>query len=272
MKYLLFGNGFIGNKFSNYLPDSVIAEDRIVFLEDVTRQIGKYNPDVVINCIGKTGVPNVDWCETHKEETFFSNVTVPAYMAEVCEELGQYMVHMGSGCIYEGDKRYAESSIPNFRRSFYSRTKLYSEQILCHYNNILQIRIRMPVDDVPSPKNLITKLTSYQKVISIANSVTCIPDLMQAASALIKKRRTGVYNVVNPGAITHKQILEMYKDIVDPEFIIPEIISADELNNITVAGRSNCTLGTVKLENEGISMAPADYAVAECLKRYRKFL
>jgi 3,5-epimerase/4-reductase len=272
MKYLIFGNGFIGNKLLNYLPDSVIVQERVSSINDIHQQIEKYDPEVVINCIGKTGVPNVDWCEIHKEETFFSNVTVPTYMAEVCEELEKYMVHMGSGCIYEGNKQYLETYPVNFTGSFYSRTKIYSQEILQYYDNILQMRIRMPIDNVPSPKNLITKLIGYKKVINISNSVTCIPDLLQAARVLIELRRTGIYNVVNKGAITHKEILEMYCDIVNPKFMMPEIISVDELDKITIARRSNCTLSTVKLEREGIYMKPAKYAIAECMKHYKTVL
>jgi len=272
IKYLIFGNGFIGNKFNNYLPDSVIAKERMSCINDVDLQIQKYDPEIVINCIGKTGVPNVDWCEIHKEETFFSNVTIPAFMAEACEELEKYMVHMGSGCIYEGNKKYPETHAANFTGSFYSKTKIYSQEILQYYDNILQMRIRMPIDDRPSPKNLITKLTGYKKVINTSNSVTCIPDLLQASRALIESKRTGIYNIVNKGVITHKEILEMYRDIVDPKFMMPEIISVDELGNITLAGRSNCTLSTVKLEQEGIYMKPVKYAIAECMKNYGKVL
>ncbi len=154
MKHLIFGNGFIGhsmiyeqtgfkidgnllrlsrigaipiiqqtdrrynqagNNFNDYLKDTIISKVRIKDINDICVEIEKYKPQVVINCIGKTGIPNVDWCESHKEETFFSNVTVPTYMAEVCENAGLYMVHMGSGCIYEGDRRYTEGSTPNFK-------------------------------------------------------------------------------------------------------------------------------------------------------------
>ncbi len=269
VKYLIFGNGFIGNHFRNYIIDSIIATGRINTIGDIYNQINEYKPEIVMNCIGKTGIPNVDWCEAHKDETFYSNVTVPALMAEVCDELGTYMVHMGSGCIYEGDRHYVEISAPNFKGSFYSRTKIYSQQILQHYDNILQMRIRMPIDITPSPRNLITKLAGYKKVINVSNSVTCIPDLLEAAYRLMERKKTGIYNVVNEGAITHREILEMYRSIVDPAFVMPEFISVHELD--TIARRSNCTLGIVKLENEGIKMRSVKDAIAECMKVYRNY-
>jgi len=269
MKHLIFGNGFIGNNFNNYLKDTIISKVRIKDINDICVEIEKYRPQVVINCIGKTGIPNVDWCESHKEETFFSNVTVPTYMAEVCENAGLYMVHMGSGCIYEGDRRYTEGSTPNFKGSFYSRTKIYSEQILQHYDNILQIRIRMPVDSRPSPRNLITKLVGYSKVINTPNSVTCIPDLLDAASGLMSMRKTGIYNVAQAESITHKELLEMYHDIVDINFKMPIFIPIEELDTITVAKRSNCTLSTTKLERAGIKMRRVKEAISACMEEYK---
>jgi len=271
-EYLIFGNGFIGNNFNDYLKDTIISKVRIKDVNDICVEIEKHNPQVVINCIGKTGIPNVDWCESHKEETFFSNVTVSTYIAEVCENIGLYMVHMGSGCIYEGDASYTEDSNPNFKGSFYSKTKIYSEQILKQYNNVLQIRIRMPVDNKPSPRNLITKLVGYSKVINTPNSVTCIPDMLGAASRLMRMRKTGIYNAVQAGFITHKELLEIYHDIVDINFKMPIFIPIEELDTITVAKRSNCTLSTTKLERAGTKMRSVKEAIAACMEEYKKWI
>jgi len=264
---LIFGNGFIGNHFLS-LPNTYIVNKRINVIKDIYSEIEKFDPEIIINCIGKTGKPNVDWCEYHKDDTFFSNVTIPSLMAEACEDLNIYVVHIGSGCIYEGEI-YKEEDTPNFRGSFYSRTKIYSEQILNFYKNVLQVRIRMPIDDKPSPKNLITKLINYKKVINIPNSVTCIPDLIVITNKLIEKRHTGIYNVVNRGPITHKEILEMYRDIVDNNFIMPEFISLEELD--TVAKRSNCVLDTKKLENIGIKIRESRDAIADCMEKYGEY-
>lgn len=266
VKYLIFGNGWLGNKFLHHFKDSAIAEGRINTIGDAVAQIVKYGPEVVINCIGKTGRPNIDWCESHKDETFLANVTVPVIIAEACQDKKILIVHMGSGCIYEGDYRFAESNAPNFKGSFYSRTKIFAEQLLAHYSNVLQLRIRMPIDCSPSPRNLITKLVGYKQVISVPNSITCMPDLMTVAQQLIERNQTGIFNVVNEGAITHKEILEMYRDIVDPEFKMPEFIPVGELD--TVAGRSNCTLTTIKLRMIGIKMRPVKTAIKSCLEQY----
>ena len=119
VKYLIFGNGFIGNRFANFIQDSIIADHRIHIINDVDSQIKIHNPEIVINAIGKTGHPNIDWCESHRDETFFSNVTVPTMMTEACMETDTYMTHIGSGCIYETNRcssiGFSENDKPNFR-------------------------------------------------------------------------------------------------------------------------------------------------------------
>jgi 3,5-epimerase/4-reductase len=271
--YLIFGNGYLGNRFHEYLPKSIIVNQKINTLEDIRSQVDTFRPKVIIDCVGKTGKPNLDWCESNKEKTFFSNVTIPTLIAEVCKERDIYMIHIGSGSIYEGDNYhcgiygYNENDISNSRNSFYSMTKLYSESILKYYNNILQIRIHMCVDNIPDPKNLITKLTRYEKIINIPNSITCIPDLMITAKELIDKRETGIYNVVQKGFITHSEIIQMYKELVDPDFVMPIIVSSKDLG--TVVPRSGCILNVDKLESRGIKMVDVREAIKDCLIKYK---
>lgn len=280
VKYVIFGNGWLGNKFKNYLgDDAILLREKIgqvMAFSEIRFFIREYKPEVIINCIGKTGRPNIDWCESHKEATFFSNVTIPAMTAEACKEAGTYMVHIGSGCIYEGDNDgygYDEYSSPNYIGSFYSRTKIFADEILLNYTNdtdILNIRIRMPIDDRPSNRNLINKLVGYRQVIGdVKNSVTCVPDLLKVTKELMDRRCCGTTHIVNEGAITHREILEMYKEIVDPEYIMPEFITVDELNEITKTGRSNCVLVNDRLRELGIKIRNSHEAIRDCLTKYK---
>jgi len=268
---LIFGNGFVAGKFKHALDNAIISTADITDRQAVTAEIQKIKPDVVINCAGKTGKPNVDWCEDHKAETFNSNTIGPLILAHACSQLNTYMVHIGSGCIYTGDnkgKGFTEEDAPNFFGSFYSRTKIWSEQALTAFP-VLQLRLRMPVDNIPGPRNLITKIIRYPKIISIPNSVSILDDFINAAKKLIEKKRTGIYNVTNPGAITNAEILELYKEIVEPKHTY-EIISIEELSKLTKAQRSNCVLNTRKLESEGIKLPPIKEAIKKTLLKYKE--
>lgn len=275
MKILIFGKGYIANKFLEFYGGNVagISDIRVDDYSVVKAEVQRVKPDVVLNCVGKTGRPNVDWCEDHKMETLSSNVVAPLILARVCEELGVYMVHVGSGCIYTGDKNgvgFCEDDEANFDGSFYSKTKAWSEVALREFP-VLQLRLRMPFDGEPGERNFITKITKYDRVISTPNSISVLPDFLKAAAALIEKRATGVYNMTNPGWIDHEEILEMYKELVDPSFEY-KLMELSELERITKAGRSNCGLSSKKLEAEGIFMRPVREAIAAELIRYRENL
>lgn len=271
MKILIFGKGYIAGKFKDAFEGAEISDVRIEDISKVKAELERVKPDTVVNCAGKTGRPNVDWCEDHKGETLFGNVTAPLILARACEETGVYMVHIGSGCVYEGynnGEGYSEEDAPNFEGSYYSRTKAWSERMLKDFN-VLQLRLRMPFDSIPSERNFITKIVKYNKVISVPNSISVLEDFMKAARALIEKKATGVYNVTNPGVIDHQAILDMYIELVDPNYRY-ELFSIEEMNKITKAKRSNCGLSVKKLESEGIHLRPVEQAVRESLMEYGK--
>lgn len=274
MKLLIYGQGYIAHKFKEaFGEEAEISTLRIEDYSEVKKELELKKPDVVVNCAGKTGKPNVDWCEDHKMETVYSNVVAPLILARACEELNLYMVHIGSGCVYEGyndGKGYAETDEPNFEGSYYSRTKAWSERMLQDFK-VLQLRLRMPFDSVPGERNFVTKITKYAKVISIPNSISVLKDFMEAAKILIERRALGVYNVTNPGVITHKEILDMYIELVDPNYRY-ELFSVEEMEKITKAKRSNCGLCEDKLEAEGIHLRPIAQAVRESLIEYRQHL
>jgi hypothetical protein len=46
-------------------------------------------------------------------------------------------------------------------------------------------------------------------------SVSVLADLLPHSIDMALRRRTGIYNFTNPGAVTHPQLLQLYKDIVD---------------------------------------------------------
>ncbi len=223
-------------------------------------------PEIVINCAGKTGRPNVDWCEDHKEETLRANVTGAIILMEECLSRGIYLVHMSSGCIYTGDnggKGFSEEDPPNFFGSFYSRTKAWSDQIMKDFD-VLTLRLRMPFDGSLSDRNLLMKLRKYPRVLDVRNALTYLPDFLRVAEKLIAKRKTGVYNVTNPGAVSPYRAMEMYRDIVDPSHSF-ERLSLDDLSDVVKAGRSNCILSTEKLKEEGLELKPAEAALREAL-------
>lgn len=267
MKVVIFGGrGYMGQYFASLYPDALTPSVDIADSRDIADVLDTEKPDVVINCAGKTGRPNVDWCETHKQETIHSNVIGPLVLVEECGKRDIYLVHIGTGCVYSGNSStpFTETDAPNFFGSFYSRSKGVIDQLLNDFP-VLNIRLRMPFDGTSNERNLINKIKKYDRLLDTENSMTYIPDLLKAASTLIQKRATGPYNIINPGAITPFRIMELYKEIVDPSHTF-ELLKEEDLSEVASAGRSSCVLSGDKLASEGIVMKPVEEAFREALQ------
>lgn len=261
---MLFGStGYLGAQFLNVYTDATTPKIDIADRHAVINVLNSEKPDIVINCAGKTGRPNVDWCEIHKMETLRANVTGPLILLEECLARNVYLVHMSSGCIYEGDKEFTEDDPPNFFGSFYARTKAWSDQAMKDFP-VLNLRIRMPFDGSRSERNLIVKLVKYSEVLDKENSLTYLPDFFKAALILIGKRKTGTFNIVNDGTISPYRVMELYKEIVDQRHAFKKL-DIERLGTVVKAGRSNCALSTDKLKAEGINLQTVETAVRKAL-------
>ena len=273
MKGIVFGAGFLGTRIADYLDYNLVGRNEadVLSSSSLSAFLDRKKPDIVVNAIGKTGRPNIDWCESHREETFQSNVTAAENLAKSCYERDIYFVHLGSGCVYRGDNNrngYSEEDESNLQGQFYAETKILAEKKLKEFP-CLQVRIRMPIDDRPHERNLIDKLVKYSKVLDSQNSMTTVPHMLPALEVLIERKRTGVYNFTNHGTISALEIMQMYKKIIEPSHEF-EAISLEELDKITVGKRSNCMLNTDKLRAEGIELPEIHGAVKECLLNYKK--
>lgn len=276
MKYLIFGKkGWLASKFNEFLNDSQISYTDITDLPAIRREIKDKCPETVINAAGITGRPNIDWCEEHKAKTVAGNTTGPLNILQACSEKNIYWVHLGSGCIFQGKgprgKGWKEDDSAN-PPSFYSWTKYWTDSVL-KYFPVLIVRLRMPIDVYPSHRNLIDKLVNYPKVINADNSITVIPDFLNAVKQLIDKKKTGIYHLTNPGAIKPSRIMELYTKIVDPDHKY-EVIPAEQLysQGLAKAERANCVLNTDKLQKEGIKLKPIQQRIVEVIKEYKQNL
>lgn len=237
------------------------------------REIIQIKPDIIINSAWKTGKPNVDWCESHKEETMWVNVSWAVNVATISSELWIYCVHIWSWCIYEGNnnwKWFSEEDEPNFFGSLYSRSKIISEKALKEFP-VLQLRIRIPIEWNSCSKNVIDKLLKYPKIISVENSFTIIEDFLLALEKMIIDKKIWIYNMTNVWSCDHEFLMNKYREIVDDSFQF-EIMSLDDLKKFTCAWRSNCKLNTDKRECEWYNMPEIKSRIPEILLNYKSSL
>lgn len=276
--YILGASGFIGSHCVKYLESKnhTVFSERIDItnFQELTKKFNEIKPDVVINFAGVRAYPTIDWCEGHKEETVMVNVVGAINVCMAAKTSGAYPIQISSGCIYSGNKEksFTEEDEPNFFGSFYSRMRIVTQNALKELP-VLQMRIRMPISMYKHPRNLITKLISYNKVISVPNSVTLLEDLFPAIEKLCEIKPTGILNMTNDGYLEHKDILETYKKIVDDNHSY-ELINVEALErDIVKSGRSNCLLSNAKLKSFGIEMPALDKERLEkIMVEYKKSL
>ncbi|MFA6099866.1 MAG: sugar nucleotide-binding protein [Patescibacteria group bacterium] len=272
MSILVIGNGWIGNKFIERYPEARMSTVIAKSPTDIEEILETEDPDVVLNCAGVTGQPNVDWCETHQVETAVGNTMLPIMLAQACAERGIHFTHLGSGCIFYGDSPqfggWREDDYPN-PVAYYSKTKAAADFVLGPMPNVAVVRLRVPMDATPSPKNSITKLASYPKVIDVANSVTVVDDLLDVLYQVMEKRATGIFHAVNPQPLAWRDLLKWYEEIVDPNHK-NEWISEDQLvsQGMAVKKRSTNVLANLRLPEIGINMRPTEEAVKDVLRAY----
>lgn len=104
----------------------------------------------------------------------------------------------------------------------------------------------MPISDDLSHRNFVTKIVKYDRVVNIPNSMTTLTDMLPVSLVMAERRLTGVYNFCNPGAISHNEVLDLYKKHIDPSYTYSNF-SVEEQAKILKAGRSNNTLTHDKL-------------------------
>ena len=234
--------------------------------------------DAVVNCAGLTGRPNVDWCEEHKHEVIRTNLIGTLALMEVCEKQGCHLINMATGCIFGYDEGhvcgpdgvpFSEGDEGNFTGSFYSLTKGMVDRLAPYYEHVLHLRLRMPITCDDSPRCFVTKIRSYAKVVNIPNSMSVLPNLLLLIPQMIERRIVGRLNFVNPNPISHNEILDMYREIVDPSFTYTNF-DLEEHDKVVVAKRSNNTLATDRIVSLfGDDVKDAHMAVREAFEAHR---
>lgn len=272
MKILIIGAGYLGNRCAQSWSEAVLADTVVTTVPEVLELLNQHRPDVVLNAAGIVGKPNVDWCETNQLETMKGNAVLPFTIAEACAQKNIYLLHIGSGCIFYGDspdpKGWRENDFAN-PEVVYTKSKYAGDLALMTLPNVGIARIRMPIDSISYRGNLIDKLASYNRVVDVENSVTIVEDMINVFYQLLKKRATGIFHVTNPGGIRHREILDLYKELVDAnhtnEWITPEELVSSGLAN---KKRSNNILQSENLNAIGITMRPITEALRETMLAY----
>jgi dTDP-4-dehydrorhamnose reductase len=299
MILLLGASGYVGGAFQRELKRRGLAFRALSRADvDYTR------PHLVIHAAGFTGKPNVDACEAQRSATLLGNVVLTQTVAQACDSESVPLGFVSSGCIFTGAqvqaddgtwtvredltapdlqallearsprvRGFTEDAAPNFTfetaSSFYSGSKALAEEVMRNFPSAYVWRLRIPFAAADSPRNYLSKLQRYAKVYANWNSLSHLGEFVSACLAIAEARLPGgPYNVVNPGYVSTREVVELIRAQLRPEWQ-PEFWRDDaEFYAIDRARRSNCLLATPKLDAAGIRLRPVAEALEETLRHW----
>ena len=283
MKILFFGHkGWIGNQFLDILLKnnieviltSVRADDE----KNVENEINTHKPTHIVSFIGRThgeGINSVDYLEQpgKLKENICDNLYAPIVLSILSSKYKIHYTYIGTGCIFNDNDHllssYTETDIPNFYGSSYSIVKGYTDRLQHMFNdNTLNLRIRMPITNFKHPRNFISKIVGYDNICSMTNSMSVLPDLLPIIFDMMQNKLTGTFNMINKGVISHDEILNIYKTIIDSTLKWSNI-TLEEQNNILKSKRSNCQLNSNKLYELYPNIPDIHTSVKNCIENMK---
>ena len=272
MNILVYGGkGWIGSQFITLLTKAKLTyhlgASRVDNIVSLQKEIKEIQPTHIVSFIGRTHgqigekyYSTIDYLEqTGKlKENIRDNLFSPLVLGILCKNKNIHLTYLGTGCIFKYNhdhpfgkerKGFIESSLPNFFGSRYSTVKGFTDRLMPMLEGqILNLRIRMPIVGEDHPRNFITKITTYEKICSIPNSMTVLPELLPLVVDMMEKGVVGTLNLTNPGLISHNEMLSMYKELVNPDFTWNNF-TVEEQAKILDSDRSNNFLDTTRLES-----------------------
>lgn len=284
-RYVLIGaSGYIGSAFAREL-----TRRELPFLPFSRRDVDYYDVDAlrdalrgaratfVINAAGYTGRPNVDACESHRAECLRANALLPATIGEACRDLRLPWGHVSSGCIYQGSRPggagFREHDPPNFcfrtdNCSYYSGAKALGEELLTDFPECYIWRVRLPFHSSHEPRNYLSKLLTYERLLDVRNSLTELHEFIDCCLRMTQLGLPfGTYHLTNGGSITTREITDILQraGFAGRTFRFFE----DEAEFMRLAAhtpRSSCVLDNSKALAAGLPLSEVHDAVARCAR------
>lgn len=287
MILLLGATGYVGSAIAKELQkhsiEYAVASVRFPLDEQqFIRTLINKNIEVVINCSGYVGVPNVDACEhaDNKQKVMEGNAFLPAAISTICLNLNIKFIHISSGCIYNDvncergeapTRHFKEDDAHNFgftsaTSSWYSRSKSLGEHLL--RNKATICRLRIPFDDSTSSRNYLMKIINYDVLLNATNSFTFLPEfacnVVNIATQYYSYNNT--FNLTQPGYLNTHQVVSMLseKNLVKDKLYFKNI---DAFNKTVAAPRSNCVLDSSMAIAHKLQMTPIEDAMMQAIDK-----
>ena len=210
-KVLVTGSGGqLGQELVELLPGrghEVFAFSRAELdVEDfgaMGRALDEHAPELVVNAAAFT---NVDGCETEPDLAYGVNALGPRNLAQLCEERGCDLLHVGTNYVFDGESERAyEPFDPPNPISAYGRSKLAGEEYVMRLTNRWYVvRSAGVYGRGHNFVRTMLRVGAERDVLKVKEdefiSPTYALDLAEGILGVIEAGRYGLYHLTNSGS------------------------------------------------------------------------
>ncbi|HOP98026.1 MAG TPA: sugar nucleotide-binding protein [Verrucomicrobiota bacterium] len=268
--------------------------------------VRRVRPKFVINAAGYVAGPEADDSDAARAETVQANTLLPQTVARVCWLTRTPWAHVSSGSIYTGARiaenggfrlerdldtpetvdlfekhperfqGFTEDDEPNatFRNppcNFYGGTKAFAEEVLKRFDQHYLWRPGCILDRVAHPRNFLSAVQEQSNVPDGVGAFSHRMDFVRACLDLWEAGAPyGIYNVVNPGGLTGRQVLQAIERLRRPERKLRLSTNGSARRFASASPRARCLLDTSKLLAAGVFIRPAREALEDALDNWQE--
>lgn len=210
-KYLKLNQYDVIGTTRQNVNDELYHLDVVEGIGELNTIISKYQPNIVINCIGLLNKA----AEDNHDLAVHVNSYLPHYLDKLSQDNSFKLIHISTDCVFSGEKgRYEESERPD-APTFYGRSKALGEVI-----NDKNLTIRTSIIGPDMKVGGIGLLNWYMQQTGEINGfgkavwsgVTTL-QLAKSIEQTFDKDITGLYHLVNNESINKYDLLLLLGDI-----------------------------------------------------------
>ena len=213
--------------------------------EAVVKQLFKdVQPDVVINC-SALSVP--DYCETHHEEAWLTNVTAVEQLAHLCESYKSRFIHLSTDFVFDGkiDEKsgqlYTEKSLPA-PVNYYGFTKWKGEEKvteICSNYAIARVEIvygkALPGQHGNIVQLVMNRLNAGQEIRVVSDqwrTPTYVGDVSAGVQHLVENAANGIFHICGEECLTIAEIAFQVADYMKLDCSLVHPATTEEMQEI----------------------------------------
>ena len=255
VKILVTGSaGFLGKNVFNYLKDkhqlygiSRRTSQTTTHPSDITNQtieqlLNNLNPDIIIHTAALTGV---DYCESHKEEAWKTNVLGTENLINWCKKNSKKMIYISTDYVYPGISNNYDENSEVSPISVYGITKLEAERKVqtLKYWTILRPTVIFGYDE--GGNNFLMQMLALKEKRKIPfdqiSNPTDVKVLCEYIDKVIDSKIEGIFIATGPETIDRYEFALLIAKIFNIDENLLERTSTVEFNQIAKRPLNNGT-------------------------------